>query len=184
VLDSGPAFSLGEVEIVGLTKYPAKVVERLVDVDPGEPFRSDRLLDLQRTLQNTPYFAGVTVEIERDPANPQRVPVRVTVVERPVADVGLSAGYGTDSGARGEVSLRYRNAFGLGFDNLSALQADKTRQIGYADYLPTGAVPRRSSAQAQDASASSASTFTRPDAAVAVAAYRQFLKGRSTCAWA
>jgi len=51
VLDSGPAFTLGEVEIVGLTKYPAKVVERLIDLDPGEPFRSDRILDLQRNLQ-------------------------------------------------------------------------------------------------------------------------------------
>ena len=58
------------------------------------------------------------------------VPVRVTVVERPVADVGLSAGYGTDSGVRGEVSLRYRNAFGRGYDMQSAVQADAKRQIG------------------------------------------------------
>ncbi|MBK7659580.1 MAG: BamA/TamA family outer membrane protein [Betaproteobacteria bacterium] len=183
VLDSGPAFSLGEVEIVGLTKYPSKVVERLIDVDPGEPYRSDRLLDLQRTLQNTPYFAGVTVEIERDPAKPQRVPVRVTLIERPVADVGLSAGYGTDSGARGEVSLRYRNAFGLGFDNLSALQADKTRQIGYADfYLPTGAIAAPivgTQATKDSVGILGEHTFIEglDTQRVAVAAYRQFLKG-------
>ena len=183
VLDSGPAFSLGEVEIVGLTKYPAKVVERLVDVDPGEPYRSDRLLDLQRTLQNTPYFAGVTVEIERDPAKPQRVPVRVTLVERPVADVGLSAGYGTDSGPRGEVSLRYRNAFGLGFDNLSAVQADKTRQIGYADfYLPPGAIaaPIVGTLATKDSvGILGEHTFIEglDTQRVAVAGYRQFLKG-------
>jgi translocation and assembly module TamA len=184
VLDSGPAFSLGPVEIVGLTRYPRQVVERLVDVDPGEPFRSDRLLELQRTLQNTPYFAGVTVEIERDPANPLRVPVRVTLIERPVADVGLSAGYGTDTGPRGEVSLRYRNAFGLGYDMLSALRADGTRQIGYADfYLPSGAI-----------AAPIVGTFATRDSVgvlgehtkiegldtrrVAVAGYRQFLKGQ------
>lgn len=138
-LESGPAFSLGEVSIAGLARYPRGVVERLVDIDAGEPFRSERLLDLQRILQSTPYFAGVTVEIERDPAKPTRVPVRVTVVERPVADVGLSAGYGTDSGVRGEVSLRYRNAFGRGYDMQSAVQADAKRQIGYADfYLPSG----------------------------------------------
>lgn len=183
VLDSGPAFSLGEVEIVGLTKYPAKVVERLVDVDPGEPYRSDRLLDLQRTLQNTPYFAGVTVEIERDPARPSRVPVKVTLVERPVADVGLSAGYGTDSGPRGEVSLRYRNALGLGYDMQSALQADKKRQIGYADfYLPAGAIaaPFVGSLATKD-SVGILGEHTLIEGLdtqrVAVAAYRQFLKG-------
>ena len=31
VLDSGPAFSLGEVEITGLSRYPRPVVERLVE---------------------------------------------------------------------------------------------------------------------------------------------------------
>ncbi len=184
VLDSGPAFSLGEVEIAGLARYPRQVVDRLVDVDPGEPYRSDRLLDLQRTLQNTPYFAGVTVEIERDPAKPDHVPVRVTLIERPVADVGLSAGYGTDSGARGEVSLRYRNAFGIGYDMQSALQADTKRQIGYADfYLPPGAIaaPIVGSLATKD-SVGILGEHTKIEGLdtrrVAVAGYRQFLKGQ------
>jgi translocation and assembly module TamA len=137
VLDSGPAFSLGEVQVTGLSRYPASLVDRILDIDAGEPFRSERLLELQRKLQSAPWFASVQVEIERDPASPVRVPVRIAISERPVADVGLSAGYGTDTGARGEVSLRYRNAFKRGYDMHSAVQADKTRQIGYADfYLP------------------------------------------------
>lgn len=137
VVDSGPAFSLGEVTVSGLSRYSPKLVERMLDIDPGEPYRSERLLDLQRVLQTTPWFANVVVEIERDPARPTRVPVRVAVLERPVADIGLSVGYGTDSGARGEVSLRYRDVLGLGYDMHSALQADTTRQVGYADfYLP------------------------------------------------
>lgn len=183
VLDSGPAFSLGEVEIAGLARYPRPVVERLVDVDPGEPYRSERLLELQRVLQSTPYFAGVTVEIERDPGKPQRVPVRVTVIERPVADVGLSAGYGTDTGARGEVSLRYRNALGLGYDMHSALQADTKRQIGYADfYLPPGAIAAPfvgSFATKDSVGVLGEHTYIEglDTQRVAVAGYRQFLKG-------
>jgi translocation and assembly module TamA len=182
-LDSGPAFSLGEVEMTGLSRYPRKVIERLVDLDPGEPYRSDRLLDMQRVLQSTPYFAGVTIEIERDPAKPRNVPVRVAFVERPVADVGLSAGYGTDSGARGEVSLRYRNAFNLGFDMQSALQADKLRQIGYADfYLPPGTVAAPfvgAFATKDSVGILGEHTFIEnlDTQRVAVAGYRQFLKG-------
>ena len=141
VVDSGPAFSLGEVQVSGLARYPKFLVERQLDIDPGEPYRTGRLLDLQRALQSAPWFANVQVEIERDRASPKRVPVRISVLERPVADVAVSLGYGTDVGARGEVSLRYRNVLGRGYDMHSALQADKTRQIGYADfYLPPGTV--------------------------------------------
>lgn len=141
VLDSGPAFSLGEVQVTGLTRYPAHLVDRILDIDPGEPFRNERLLEVQRLLQSAPWFANVQVEIERDRDNPTRVPVRVSVVEQPAADVGLSLGFGTDTGARGEVAFRYRNAFRRGYDMHSALQADRTRQIGYADFhLPPGTV--------------------------------------------
>jgi len=136
-LDSGPAFTLGEPVVTGIERYPRHLVDRLLDIDPGEPYRSDRLLDVQRRLQSTPWFASVTVDIDRDRAHPGRAPVRIAVTERPRADVGLAAGYGTDAGPRGEVSLRYRNALGRGYDMQSALQAERTRQIGYADfYLP------------------------------------------------
>lgn len=183
VLDSGPAFSLGEVEIAGLARYPARVVRRLVDLDPGEPYRSDRLLELQRVLQNSPYFGGVSVEIERDPLKPLRVPVRVTLVERPVADVGLSAGYGTDNGPRGEVSLRYRNAFDLGYDMHSAVRADPKSQIGYTDfYLPPGTLagPFVGTLATRD-SVGVLGEHTRIEGLdtrrLALAGYRQFLKG-------
>jgi len=136
---SGPPFTLGEVQVSGLSRYRKELVDRMLDIDPGEPFRSDRLLDLQRKLQSTPWFANVTVEIDRDAATPTRVPVRVAVLERPTIDVGVSAGYGTDVGARGELSLRHRNVLDRGYEMLSALQADKTKQLGYADfYLPPG----------------------------------------------
>ena len=113
-------------------------------------------------LQSAPWFANVQVEIERDRANPQRVPVRIALLERPVADVGLSLGYGTDVGARGEVSFRYRNAFGRGYDMHSAVQVDKTRQIGLRGFLPAarhgGRALRRHASPRATASASSAST--------------------------
>jgi len=181
VLDSGPAFSLGEVQVTGLSRYPGFLVERLLDIDPGEPYRTERLLDLQRQLQSAPWFANVQVEIERDRANPNRVPVRIALLERPAADVGVSLGYGTDVGARGEVSLRYRNAFRRGYDMHSAVQADRTRQIGYADFhLPpgtagapfVGTVATRDSVGILGERTSNQGLDTRR---VAVAGYRQFL---------
>ncbi len=94
---------------------------------------------------------------------------------------GLSLGYGTDVGARGEVSLRYRNVFGRGYDMHSALQADSTRQIGYADFhLPPGTVGTFSSAPlATKDSVGFLAEHTDIQGLdtrrVAVAGYRQFL---------
>jgi translocation and assembly module TamA len=146
VLDSGPPFTLGEVQIVGLEHYPEAVVRRMVDLKAGERYDSERLLDLQRRVQNGPWFSAVVVDVEHDRAKPQRVPVKLTVTERPRREIGLAAGFGTDDGARTELAYRDRNLLDRGFDLQSSLRISQKRQIGYADvYLPPGLfrAPRR-----------------------------------------
>ena len=139
VLDSGPPFTIGDVEIQGIEKYSEAVVRRLVDLKRGERYSAKRLQDLQRLIQEGPWFSSVVVEVERDRTVTQFVPVKMTVVERPRADVGLAVGYGTDDGARFEVAYRYRDLFDRGFDLQSSLRISQERQIGYADvYLPPG----------------------------------------------
>jgi translocation and assembly module TamA len=139
VLDSGPPFTIGDVEIHGIEKYSEAVVRRSVDLRRGERYSARRLQELQRLLQEGPWFSSVVVDIDRDRGTSELVPVKLTVVERPRADVGVAAGYGTDDGARFEVAYRYRDLFDRGFDLQSSLRISQERQIGYADvYLPPG----------------------------------------------
>lgn len=139
VLDSGPPFTLGDVQIQGLSHYPEHVIRRMVDLKPGERYSSDRLTALQRAVQGGAWFSSVVVDIERDPAHPERVPVKMTVTERPRHEFGLSFGYGTDDGARAEAAYRFRDLFDRGLDLQSSVRAAQKRQIGYADvYLPPG----------------------------------------------
>ncbi len=145
-LASGPPFTLGEVGIQGVERYPESIIRRVVDLKPGERYRAERLIEMQRRIQNGPWFSSVVVEIERDPAHAEQVPVKIVVSERPTREVGLALGYGTDDGARSEVAFRHRNLFNRGFDLQSSLRVSQQRQIGYADvYLPPGlfAAPRR-----------------------------------------
>jgi translocation and assembly module TamA len=138
-LDSGPPFTLGDVQIEGLTLYPDAVIRRLADVERGERYSRPRLIELQRLIQNGWWFSSVVVDTDRDPQKPDLVPVKITVSERPSREVGLALGYGTDDGARGEAAYRDRNLFGRGFDLQSSLRVSQKRQIGYADvYLPPG----------------------------------------------
>ena len=139
VLDSGPAFTMGDVQIQGLRHYPEAVVRRLVDLHPGERYSAERLAALQKSVQNGPWFSSVVVDVDRDREHPALVPVRLTVAERPRREVGLSAGYGTDDGVRAEAAYRYRDLFDRGLDLQSSLRAAQKRQIGFVDvYLPPG----------------------------------------------
>lgn len=144
VLDSGPPFTLGDVQIYGIKRYSEAVVRRVVDIRRGEPFSMDTLGDLQKRLQTGPWFSTVLVDVERDPAHPSEVPVKVTVTERHPREIGVSVGYGTDDGARAEAAYRDRDLFGRGYDLQSSVRAAQKRQIGYADvYMAPGLFPFR-----------------------------------------
>ena len=180
VLDSGPAFGFGDVQIEGLSEYPEAVVRRVVDLRRGEPYRRSRLTELQRAIQNGPWFASVVVDIERDSALAAAAPVKVTVTERPTREVGLAIGYGTDDGARIEAAFRHRNLLHRGFDLQSSIRAGQERQIGFVDvYLPPGiwGSPRRGSIPFRDSVGVLAerSTFENLDIErFAVAGYRHW----------
>ena len=180
VLDSGPAFTLGDVQIEGIDKYTEAVVRRVVDLRRGERYSAARLEELQRRVQEGPWFSSVVVEVARDRTHPELVLVRVVVSERPRREVGLALGYGTDDGARAEVAFRHRDLFDRGFDLQSSIRVSQERQIGYVDvYMPSGlfAAPRRGAIPFKDSVGVLAerSTFQNLDLTrFAVAGYRHF----------
>ncbi len=139
VLSSGPAFTFGEVSVAGLERYPERIVRRLVNIKPGERYNRDRLEEMQRLVQQGPWFSSVVAEIDANPEHPTLAPVKISVLERLPRDAGVSFGYGTDDGIRGETTYRDRDFLGRAFDLQSSVQASQKQQTGYADvYLPPG----------------------------------------------
>jgi len=137
VYDSGPPFTLGRLQVSGLDKFSAALVERYFTIRPGEPYSQERLLQLQSALQNTPYFSSVVVDIDNDPAHPDQVPVRVHVREARTKRVGLGAGFSSNTGAHVEVTFRHTNLFDRAWNLSSGVRIDQKRQFGYADvHLP------------------------------------------------
>jgi translocation and assembly module TamA len=180
VLDSGPPFTFGDVQIEGLSEYSEALVRRLVDLRRDERYSRERLVDLQRAIQNGPWFASVVVDVERDPALAAAVPVKVSVTERPTREVGLAIGYGTDDGARAEAAFRHRDLLDRGFDLQSSIRVSQERQIGFADvYLPPGlySTQRRGQVPFRDSVGVLAEHSTIENLALsrfAVAGYRHF----------
>jgi translocation and assembly module TamA len=114
VIDSGPAFFYGPVQISGNERYPASVIEALNPTAPGEPFRQQQLQDYQQALDASGYFSQVIVQVDPDPALAAAAPIHVTVIERKEKQVSFGVGYSTDTGARAQVAYLHRNIFDAG----------------------------------------------------------------------
>lgn len=136
-IDSGPVFRFGELHIQGLNSYGAWLLERYHPPVKGDPYDPAGLIKFQHELQNSPYFSSVTVSIDPNPELAFAIPVNVVVQERKKYDVGLAAGFSSNTGARGEISFQDRDFFSDAFNLKSLLRIEQLRQIGYADiFLP------------------------------------------------
>jgi len=149
-LDSGPGFTFGELNIQGLNRYPATLVERMNPITPGEPYSQTKLLNFQSRLQDSPYFERADVNISTDPAQPSRVPVQVDLVENKSQKLGLGIGMSTDTGPRILLDHRDLNfldrAWGLG----STLKLDQKQQTLSSNLqLPSNAQGYRDNLNAQ-----------------------------------
>ncbi len=128
--DSGPRFTLGAVNVTGLLRYPRAIIDHLHEIRPGDPYDYAKLSELQSALLATPYFKSVYVEVETDPAAPEQVPVKVTVVEAPLQKISLGVGYGTDKGARTEADYRYNNVLDRGWLFRAKTTIEQRQQTG------------------------------------------------------
>ncbi len=133
VLDSGPAFRFGPVEIQGLSRYERSLVDRLQPFRPGDPYRRDQLLDFQSRLQATPYFHSVMVTVDPSPEAATELPVRVSLIEARARQIGIGIGYSTNSGARSELNYRNRDFLGSAWNLSSGLRLEQKRQSLFAD---------------------------------------------------
>lgn len=128
--DSGPVFTFGELHITGTRRYPEQIIRNVNPLTPGEPYSVERLLALQRQIQNTPYFSNAIVSIDEDPVHAEQTPVNVQVSEFPVQRVRGGIGYSTDTGAQLEGRYSHYNVFNRAWAFDSQLKLEQQRQYG------------------------------------------------------
>jgi translocation and assembly module TamA len=128
--DSGPAFTLGPLQITGTRRYPESIIRNVNPLGIGEPYDVDRLLALQRQIQSTPYYSNAIVGIDDDPEHPDMAPVKVQVTEYPTQRVRTGVGYGTDTGAQVEGRYSHYNMFDRAYVFDSQLRLEQKRQYG------------------------------------------------------
>jgi translocation and assembly module TamA len=105
-LESGPPFRFGELQISGLQKYNESLVRNYSTIRPGDPYSELELSTFLRRLNGSGYFASAQGGIETDPANADRAPLKIAVIEAPTKRLEGGVGYSTDVEYRANASYR------------------------------------------------------------------------------
>lgn len=133
ILESGPRYYFGDIDIEQNILEP-DFVRRFNDIERGEPFNADRLIDLQLALSGSDYFSTVDVQVERENATDFHVPVTVRTKPRNQRRYSAGVGYGTDTGARISLGTEFRRINRRGHKFNADVQLSEVRNSFIAQY--------------------------------------------------
>lgn len=133
--DSGPRYRLGEVSFTGNNKLDDKLLQRVVEFQPGTPYDSALIAKLDRDLRSMGYFQSVRVDALPKRAHGQTLPVTVNLAMRKPRSLDLGVGFSTDVGPRvkGNWTRHWRNAQGHSYGFESELSAPRQNIGVYYD---------------------------------------------------
>ncbi|MCZ4127916.1 autotransporter assembly complex protein TamA [Stutzerimonas balearica] len=100
VYDSGERYRLGRVQFQGDAPFDDDLLARMVPFEPGTPYDSALIAELNRALQSSGYFDGTRVDANPTAAVERRIPVDVMLTTREPRTLGLGVGFSTDVGPR------------------------------------------------------------------------------------
>ena len=138
IIDSGPVFYLGAIQITGLERYDQALITNLAPFKIGDAYRRDLLHLFQIALQKAPQFNTVSVNISPDTSQHKSVPVQVVLTEAQSQRFAFGGGYSSNNGARGEINYRNHNFLDRAWNLTSMLRLEQKRQTFFAgiDTLP------------------------------------------------
>jgi translocation and assembly module TamA len=151
--DAGPRYRFGALQIEGLTRYNAELVERYNrEVEAGAPYQLEKLNKLIATLQATPYFASVQGQLDLEAGDATdddgiaNAPVKLTVTERPAHRLSFGAGVSSNTGGRVEVNYQTPDMFNRAWQFSTGLRLEQKQQTLYGDiFFPPDRSNRRNS---------------------------------------
>lgn len=140
LLNTGPQYYFGSVDF-GKNRLSSCLLSRYIPFACGQPYSTDKIVELNNVLSNSGYFKSVNVNPE--PAIDNHVPVKVDFQPVDRFSYSIGAGYGTDTGPRGRLGLNVIpvNAYGHQFKAIA--QGSFTDNTVQGQYLVPGKNPVR-----------------------------------------
>ncbi|MBZ0216777.1 MAG: outer membrane protein assembly factor BamA, partial [Fimbriimonadaceae bacterium] len=113
VVEEGARVYIERIDITGNTRTHDEVVRREFDMVEGDPYNRVLIDRAERRLNALGFFEKVV--ITRAPGSaPDRVVINVLVEDKSTGNFSIGAGYSTDDGILGDISITERNLLGRG----------------------------------------------------------------------
>ena len=113
VIEQGPRVYIERIEIVGNTRTLDEVIRREFRLAEGDAYNRLLVDAARRRLRALGFFKSVKISNEPGSAA-DRVILVVNVVEQPTGELSFGAGYSSNEGVIGDISLAERNLLGKG----------------------------------------------------------------------
>ncbi|MDE2370286.1 MAG: BamA/TamA family outer membrane protein [Burkholderiales bacterium] len=112
VVDSGPLYRLGELQIEGLAEQDLATVENLALARRGAPVTEASMAEFQERLQKSGLFDQISVTLDPDPEQAARARVIVRLREAAMQSYTVGVGVSANTGPRASLNHVYRRLFG------------------------------------------------------------------------
>lgn len=135
VIDSGPAYRIGEVRVEGLQHTPVSAALNVRPFKYGTPYTEKLLLDYQEALQRTGLYDGIAVELDADPERADHAAVLVRLREQKAQSATVSVGFSSNTGPRTGLEHVHRRPFGRDLVASTKLQLGRDERSLSLDLL-------------------------------------------------
>ncbi len=112
-ISEGPRVFVERIEIIGNVRTVDSVIRREMELVEGDPFSESLLRRSEARIRNLAFFRDVDVSTVPG-SSPDRAVVRVEVEEQSTGELTLGAGFSTEDGPIGDLTLSERNLLGRG----------------------------------------------------------------------
>ena len=132
-VDTGARYRFGEVSVDQDLLEP-ELLQRYIRIDPGTPYSTQALLDVQNALTTSNYYSEIKIDADPQQAKDRVIPVTIKLTRRPQNKYTFGAGYGTDTGPRAQIGWEryYLNPEGHHARiDLRGSQVDRSLTAGY-----------------------------------------------------
>ncbi len=114
-INEGPKVYVERIDIQGNNRTLDRVIRREFRLVEGDAFNSSKLRRSRQRIQNLGFFR--TADVQNQPgSSADKTVITVEVEEQSTGDLSFGAGFSTDSGPIGNISIRERNLLGRGQD--------------------------------------------------------------------
>jgi translocation and assembly module TamA len=133
VVDSGPLFRYGSLDVEGLVAQDLQTVSNLLGIARGTPITETLMLDFQDRLSRSGLFENATVTLDPDPQRAGQARLVARLKEAPLQIYTFGLGVSANTGPRASVEHLYRRVFGYAASSRVKIEVGGERQAGEAE---------------------------------------------------